>query len=279
MNRELLVSELNAKFLEGQTDSFWLNDEILLMDMDIKNYQMPKEELERMMSENGWDEIKLADHMFLTMTRDIFYHCNARIIDSWKNAKPRLRLCCARKDYHDYAIQQCSFSEDFLDLKVFVRILVDDSYMYDVPDDYENLWKVSKEEIFEIARKNSYKEVTITPIEDTKDKRGEDIPLYHLTTNNRMFGAAAMTYRDKLMELCDILDGDILIMPLSCSDVVVAPKSISGTDENGNRLTKSMVSIFESLKKDTMEVTSKMQYMTDHIYEFLRESGELKVCG
>ena len=59
MNRELLVSELNAKFLEGQTDSFWLNDEILLMDMDIKNYQMPKEELERMMSENGWDEKNL----------------------------------------------------------------------------------------------------------------------------------------------------------------------------------------------------------------------------
>lgn len=275
MNKELLIKELNGKFKGGQTDSFWLTDDVLEMDMDIKNYQIHIFQLEKMMKENEWDEVQLAEKLFLNASRDMFFHCDARIIDSWKKAKSRLRLCCARKDYHDFSIEECILSKDFLDVKLFVRILVEDEYMYDVPKNYQQLWNKTEEEIFEIAKSNSFKEITITPIDVSE---GDNCPLYHMTTNKRKFGAVAMAYKEKLMELADIIGGNIIVMPQSCQDVVVAPRIISGYDEDGKLLKKNMVNIFKQLQKETNEQIPKMQYMTDNVYEFLRGSAELRVC-
>lgn len=276
MDKELLIKELNSKFKDGRTDSFWLTDDVLEMDMDIKNYQIYISQLEKMMKENEWDEVQLAEKLFLNASRDMFFHCDARSIDSWKRAKPRLRLCCARKDYHDFSIEECILSKDFLDVKLFVRILVEDEYMYDVPKNYQQLWNKTEEEIFKIAKSNSFKEIVITPIDDSE---GDNCPLYHMTTNKRKFGAAAMAYKEKLMELTDIIGGDIIVMPQSCQDVVVAPRIISGYDDDGKLLTKNMVNIFKQLQKETNEQIPKMQYMTDNVYEFMRGSEELRACG
>lgn len=78
-----------------------------------------------------------------------------RDMNSWSWARSRLRLCCARKDYDDFAIQKSTVYQYFLDIKLFARVLMGQIYGGNSRGFFDAVEEV-KREGFEKARQNSY---------------------------------------------------------------------------------------------------------------------------
>lgn len=94
------------------------------------------------------------------------------------------------------------------------------------------MWKQNAESLYRMAKRNTKRdmpELLVSIRELVADLTGisvqgeDDLPLYVLTNQDKRFGAAAMLYSERMKELAEKFDCDLLILPSSVHEVLLLP--------------------------------------------------------
>lgn len=155
------------------------------------------------------------------------------------------------------------------------------------------MWKVSKEEMFEAAFLNA-SENTPPKLEKMTtlmrkllkekcfdmemDETEEDIDsvidmieenegnvMYVLTNNNRINGAYCMIYEEYLRKFAESINSDLFILPSSIHEVLLMPMSCGITK-------KELECMVRSINSSDL---SPGEVLSDNVYEFYRDTGIL----
>jgi hypothetical protein len=94
-----------------------------------------------------------------------------------------------------------------------------------------DMWGKSAEEVYRIARRNMKRSMPelLLPMQKMMEElmikrmNEDELTLYVLTNREKIFGASAMLYSEKLKELADRFGCDLLILPSSVHEVLIVP--------------------------------------------------------
>lgn len=135
-----------------------------------------------------------------------------------------------------------------------------------------DMWGKDPEEIYQAAQQNmkqSMPELLISMKEQLEEMAGVEIEengnLYVLTNREKIFGASAMLYSEKIKELADRLGSDLLILPSSVHETLLLPDD----REQGYGFYKKMVNEVNTTRVDPEEILSFSLYRYD------RRKGEI----
>ena len=106
----------------------------------------------------------------------------------------------------------------------------------------------------------------IEEITGTKISRKEDINLYVLTNRDKLYGASAMLYSDKVRELADRLRSDLMILPSSVHEVLLLPDD----REQQYDFYRKMVEEVNTTQVEPEEILSYS------LYRYSREKAEIE---
>ena len=104
--------------------------------------------------------------------------------------------------------------------------------------------------------------------ETTGLKMGEDtyLPMYVLTNQEKVYGAAAMLYSDQMKKLAERWQTDLLILPSSIHEVVLLPDD----GQNEYAFYRQMVEEVNTTQVEPEEVLSYS------LYRYCREKAEIE---
>lgn len=144
-----------------------------------------------------------------------------------------------------------------------------------VTDAHMSRWGARKEELHEIALGNSQKMFALS-IRNMADiipvqVPGEEhlFPMYVLTNDSGFYGAACMVYPGALVEFSEEHDSDVYILPSSVHEVILVASDLSG---DLGRIS----GIVADINKNIVDST---EVLSDHVYVYERETGEIKMCA
>lgn len=117
-------------------------------------------------------------------------------------------------------------SEARLDMSLVYRVKVNDKANFMVKNSHLEALGLTKEELYEAAHKNTkeikkfglYKMSDFIPVPD-------GFPMRILTSEDKLYGAAAIVYKDLLQEAAREMGEDLYIIPSSIHEVIVIPVS------------------------------------------------------
>ncbi len=144
-----------------------------------------------------------------------------------------------------------------------------------IHNNHLDLWGQPAEEIYRIAQRNMPRRMPelLLPIRKLLEemlgkKMGEEEQsLYVLTNRDKIFGAAAMLYSEKIGQLADMLQTDLLILPSSVHEVLLLPD-----DRNQEYAYYSqMVREVNTTQVDPEEILSF------NLYRYDREKAKIEV--
>lgn len=145
---------------------------------------------------------------------------------NWDYVKSKLQLCIQRKGNEDIV------KRDFLDLEEYVRVNVFDSGTFKVRPEHLDKLGITEEELFDAAWDCTAPTVEVHDMMQMLEELGygivteEQIPELSMivaTNKSRMFGAIAMKAVDKLAEIADRYETDLVILPSSIHEVLLHP--------------------------------------------------------
>ena len=172
----------------------------------------------------------------------------------------------------------------FLDLAVVFSIMVDISEencgTILIHNNLLELWDVSVEELFEIAKTNTYEALRpdCTPINeyipgmvlDEDSNLLKDllptIDMYVLSNSKRFHGAGVICYPTFIKEIADRLEKDLFIIPSSIHEVLVLPMS------DGMQLSE----ISELVRQVNATEVAPDEVLSNHAYYFLRTKNKIQ---
>lgn len=148
-----------------------------------------------------------------------------------------------------------------------------------IHNNHLDMWGQPAEEVYRIACRNMRRNMPelLMPmhrlLEDTMGIRLEEsessMPLYVLTNRERLFGASAMLYSEKIKELAGKLNMDLLILPSSVHEVLLLPDDkVQDYD-----FYREMVREVNTTQVDPEEILSFSLYRYD------REKAEIEKIG
>ena len=106
----------------------------------------------------------------------------------------------------------------------------------------------------------------IEEITGTKVSQQENINLYVLTNREKLYGASAMLYSDKVRELADRLRSDLMILPSSVHEVLLLPDDC----EQQYDFYRKMVEEVNTTQVEPEEILSYS------LYRYSREKAEIE---
>lgn len=101
-----------------------------------------------------------------------------------------------------------------------------------IHNNHLDMWGQSVDALYQIAQENMRRSMPemlvpmwelIDSITGGRSEGAEDIRLYVLTNRDKLYGASAMLYSDKISELADKLQSNLLILPSSIHEVLLLP--------------------------------------------------------
>lgn len=146
-------------------------------------------------------------------------------------------------------------------------ILIHNSHM--------DMWKQTADVLFQTAQHNMRrnKPEILVPmqklIEETTGIRieeTEDVQLYVLTNRDKMYGASAMLYSDKIKELAEKIQSDLLILPSSVHEVLLLP-------DDKNQQYGYYRRMVEEVNTTQVEPEEILSY---HLYRYSRKKAEIE---
>lgn len=174
----------------------------------------------------------------------------------------------------------------FLDLAVVCYVLIGKVGSHTasilVRQEYRKVWKISEEELFLQAIKNTPK--LLPPelksmdalIQETLSEQGQteikqdregEIPMYVLTNTLHFNGAAAMLYKNVISDFAECMDVDLYILPSSIHEVILIPK----VPDVEKQVLEQMV------QEVNQEEVEPMERLSDSVYCYQRETGEISL--
>ena len=145
-----------------------------------------------------------------------------------------------------------------------------------IHNNHLDMWGQSAEAVYRTACRNMKQHMPdlVLPmwrlLEDTMGIRMEEsessMPLYVLTNRERIFGASAMLYSDKVRKLAEELNTDLLILPSSVHEVLLLPDDKAQNYD----FYRQMVSEVNRTQVDPEEVLSF------NLYRYDREKAEIE---
>lgn len=172
----------------------------------------------------------------------------------------------------------------FLDLAVVFSILIDltneNCGTILIHNNLLELWDVSVEELFEIAKTNTYEALRpdCTPINeyipgmvlDEDSNLLKDllptVDMYVLSNSKRFHGAGVICYPTFIKEIADRLGKDLFIIPSSIHEVLVLPMS------DGMQLSE----ISELVRQVNATEVAPDEILSNHAYYFLRTKNKIQ---
>lgn len=208
------------------------------------------------------DDIKNLDMDFFTdfsLVKDkIFYK-----VINYKNNQELLKDVPHFK-WHDLAVTFYYVLEGY----TFGRgsILIHNNHL--------DMWGQSAEEVYHIAQCNMPQRMPeiLVPLQElledmTGSKMEEGAPsLYVLTNKEKVFGASAMLYSEKIKELADKLGTDLLILPSSVHETLILADDLS----RGYDSYRQMVREVNMTQVDLEEILSF------NLYRYNRKKAEIE---
>ncbi len=145
-----------------------------------------------------------------------------------------------------------------------------------IHNNHLDMWGQPAEAVYRTACRNMKQHMPdlVLPmwrlLEDTMGIRMEEsessMPLYVLTNRERIFGASAMLYSDKVRKLAEELNTDLLILPSSVHEVLLLPDDKAQNYD----FYRQMVSEVNRTQVDPEEVLSF------NLYRYDREKAEIE---
>lgn len=137
------------------------------------------------------------------------------------------------------------------------------------------MWEQSLDTLYAVAQENmkrSMPELLVSMkelLEETTGlKMGEDtyLPMYVLTNQEKVYGAAAMLYSDQMKKLAERWQTDLLILPSSIHEVLLLPDD----GQNEYAFYRQMVEEVNTTQVEPEEVLSYS------LYRYCREKAEIE---
>lgn len=166
--------------------------------------------------------------------------------------------------------------KDFLDLAIVVYYRVSHPVIGNgtilVFESHRKMWNVTEEELIRIAKENMRKIMperlmVIEPFLDLEEEEQMRIPMYVLTNESTIYGAAYMIYDSVLEKIGNILDDDFWLLPSSVHEMIIVPKKFGACPDE----LKDMVCEINETEIPQEEVLS------DEIYEYDAKMHRLKI--
>ena len=137
------------------------------------------------------------------------------------------------------------------------------------------MWEQSLDTLYAVAQENMKKSMPELLVsmkdlleETTGLKMGEDtyLPMYVLTNQEKVYGAAAMLYSDQMKKLAERWQTDLLILPSSIHEVLLLPDD----GQNEYAFYRQMVEEVNTTQVEPEEVLSYS------LYRYCREKAEIE---
>ena len=122
-----------------------------------------------------------------------------------------------------------------------------------ITNQHLEMWGIDKEELYRTALEEMMREQLSEQYQ---------VPMYVLTNQEKMYGASALLYSEKIGELADKLHSDLLILPSSVHEVLLIPDG----KEQDYEFFRNMVGEVNSSQVEPEEVLSGSlyRYVRDH---------------
>ena len=138
-------------------------------------------------------------------------------------------------------------------------------------------WQLSVDDLLRLAMNNTVKDkpYTFTSLSDIMSAQPEfeeeavtQSPLYVLTNHEKLYGAVAVFYPDILKDIARQLGDDLFILPSSVHEVIVLPA----------KMAPEKAFLRELVHEVNQNEVAEDEVLSDNIYYFSREDGELRIC-
>jgi hypothetical protein len=221
---------------------------------------------------------KIAD-IYVNSDQNINF--DTSLVTDFENVKEKIVCKVVNKDANEHMLENLPH-KDMEDLAVIYQIALggdgDGIATINISDQLLDGYGINKDELHDIAVQNtaelrpvsfrSMQEVIMemmgaSELEDMDMSGG--MPMYVLTNEDKMHGAAAMLYPNLLDEIAEKVSGDFFILPSSIHELLIIPKD-SGA-ERGEL--ENMVQEVNATQVAPDEVLS------DHVYEYDAKEHEL----
>lgn len=192
--------------------------------------------------------------------RDRIYH---KIINYEKNREllddvPHFRWCDLAVVFY-YAVEEHVMGR--------ASILIHNNHL--------DIWQQTADVLYQTAQynmKNSMPELLVPMSELIEEMTGikpteaEEINIYVLTNHEKLYGASAMLYSDKMGELAESLQSDLIILPSSVHEVLLLPDE----HEQPYDFYRQMVEEVNTTQVEPEEILSFS------LYRYSREKAEIE---
>ena len=177
----------------------------------------------------------------------------------------------------------------FLDLAIVFHCMVksdtDGAASILIQNRHLAFWNITDEELYALALENA---PSLLPPElysmadvlkelsspDSQFSAGdipaqEILPLYLLSSQNRLHGAICMLYPGLLSDFSARLGCSLYLLPSSIHEVLILPATYNSTPED----------LADMVKEVNATQLSPEEILSDHVYCFSAETGKLSICG
>lgn len=162
-----------------------------------------------------------------------------------------------------FVVAVCDFMNEF------ATILIHNQHL--------DLWKVTSEELYSIAIKNTPKllpyrfdpmEKILAHLEDSSPKFSTEFQMNVLTNHIKVHGATCITYPGLLKHLADTFEDNLIIIPSSIHEVLIIPESTTPKEYTIQDYNEMIVEINETQLMDD-------EILSDHTYIYLRADEKI----
>lgn len=173
-----------------------------------------------------------------------------------------------------------------LDLAIIFNCLVDADETGNatilIYNQHLSLWNITKDDLYHLAMKNTpallayelrdMSDVLIelmvgVPCDSMKEEFEYMVPMYVLSNKSKLNGSGCIFYHNLLHNLCEKLECDLYILPSSIHEVILIP----AYDHDSYDELTSMVKEVNSTQ------LSKEEILSDHVYFYSRETGQISM--
>lgn len=203
-----------------------------------------------------------------------------QLFESWDEAKDRIELNLANTKWNEGLFTDTPHKE-FLDLTVYCRLVFakDETGIAStvVKDGMLVRWGISEQDMWEAASSNLKKEAyqfmnlrsligKSAKAADIKECRSASMCV--LTNRVMYYGAAGILRTDLLEKLARLKETDLYILPSSVHEVILLPALDCWDVDELRQMVKSV----------NAGSVDKMDWLSDEVYYYRRESGEVVIA-